>query len=172
MGADVIPVTRGTLTVSSIRFYCEPSREGGLVLQLGAIAEIAVPRLRGFGLIARSELTSFELDKIGEIGRRILTSPFNMLSKEFEIAWAEAQPGFALEFLHARHLHSLRVEKPETREVPPRLFAVDGQPVRSLVRTFLSEELDNEASQLLAMDSDNKPHIAEPEERVEMKAAA
>jgi hypothetical protein len=171
MGADIIPVRRGTLTVSPIRFYCQPSREDGLVFQLGAIAEIVVPKLRGFGLIARSELTAFEMERIGEIGRRLLASPFHMLSKEFEIAWADAKPGAALEFLHDRHPHSLRVEKPETRPVPQRVFT-DGQPVRSLVRTFLSEVLDDEASQLMAMDSDKKPHIAEPEERVEMKAAA
>jgi hypothetical protein len=168
MGDTIVPLTTGTLKVSAIRFYCEPSRVDGLVIQLGAIAEILVPRLRGLGLIARARLTPFEMKAVGELGRRLLASPFEVLSKEFDSAWMTAEP---IEFLCTRHAHSFRVETPVIQEVPRRLF-VDGQSVRSLVRVFLFECLDDEGQKLVALDEYKVSHVEEPPERVELKPAA
>jgi hypothetical protein len=169
MGEAIVPLTTGTLKVSAIRFYCSPSRADGIVVQLGAIAEILVPKLRGLGLIARAALTPFEMKAIGELGRRLLTSPFDALSKEFDAAWMTAEP---IEFLRSKHSHSFRVEPPIIHEVPRRLF-VEGQTVRSLVRVFLSECLDDEGQKLVALDEHKTSHIVgEPLERVELRPAA
>jgi hypothetical protein len=169
MGETIVPFSTGTIKVSAIRFYCSQSRTDGLVVQLGAIAEILVPKLCGLGLIARAQLTPFEMEAIGELGRRLLASPFEALSKEFDLAWTTEEP---IEFLRSRHSHSFRVEAPSIQNVPRRLF-IDGQPVRSLVRTFLSESLDEEGQKLVALDERQASHmVKEPPERVELRPQA
>jgi hypothetical protein len=171
MTTAVLPLKTGTLKVAPIRFYCSPTRPTGIVLQLGYFGEIVVPGLRGLGLIARPNLTEYELNNIGEIGRRLLHSPFAALSKEFDLAWTDAPPGKALEFLRARHLQSFRVEAPEILDVPHRIF-MDGHPVRTLVRGFLSDVLDEEGINLVAQTGEANVAPDEPDERVEIKQAA
>jgi hypothetical protein len=172
MGDKIVPLATGTLKLSRIRFYCSPSRTDGLILNLGVMAEILVPRLRGLGLVARQGLTPFEMERVSELGRRLLASPFDLLSEEFDIAWKEASPGRVLDFLRERHHHSLRFESPEAFAVPHRLF-VEGQPVKSLVRAHFSEILDEEGLNLVPRyEGGPTDHSPPPAELVELRPAA
>ena len=147
MATNILPISRGTLKVAAVNFYPFPSRANSTVIQLGAMAEISLPTLRGLGLIARTELTAFELEQLGEMGRRMLSAPFVMLNGEFDVAWKESAPGNALAFLRDKHHHSLRFESPNESALPGRLF-VDGHAVRALVRDFINITLDELAGGL------------------------
>jgi hypothetical protein len=155
MSAQITPITTGTLKVSAIRFNCAPGYPNRLVVALGAMVEASPPGLRGLGLIARSSLTDFELDQIGELGRRMIANPFDYLNAEFEEAWNGAPPGGAIDFLRERHSHSLSFDEPVASTLPKRLFQ-DGAAVKASVRAFIVAKLDAEAL-LLTPISDHPP---------------
>ena len=88
--------------------------------------------------------------QVCELGRRILSFPFAALSADAAAAWQETYKtsSNAIEFLMARHSQSFRVEAPERRTLPGRLFADDGTPVPGLVLAFLEETLNAEGAKL------------------------
>ena len=154
MSTHVVPMTTGTFKVSPINFYCSPGRSNGPLIRLGFIAEIFVPKLRGLGLIARTQLNEFEIESIGELSRRILERPYDYLVNEFDQAWHESDPGQAIEYLTSCHPHSLRFEALKEEDVPRRLF-LDGQPIRSLILAYMVEALEEGGFTLKPLQKDD-----------------
>ena len=139
----------GSLTVSSIEFHCDLSRKDGLILPLGVMAEITVPGMRGLGLVSRTELDQDEIAALGEMSRRLIERPFHFLSQEFEDAWEHATPGGALQFLSAKHRHSLHFALPSNEQVPMTLTGGEVSPTaRNAVRNYLGQLLEEQMLRL------------------------
>jgi hypothetical protein len=149
MSADIISMTTGTLEVCPIVFRRDLGLEGGPVVCLGLMAELVIPhRLRGLGLVARTELTQVELGLMDALGERMLANPFEYLSGEFEETWRASEAGAALAFLSNKHRYSIRVSGVERMMLPRTIFHM-GEPVRQLVRDHLIKTLDERASSTL-----------------------
>lgn len=139
-------MTSGTLLVARVHYRTSMGSNDSPIIALGLFGEIAIPgRLRGLGLVARTELNKREFGMLDTIGERTLSNPFEYLSSQFEDAWKNAALGEAISYLQSRHLYSLRMEEAEAFELPLSLFK-DGAPVMQLVRSHLIKTLSDLAA--------------------------
>lgn len=172
MTADVIPMEMGTFKLSNINFYCAPGQTNGLIIHLGAIAELLVPDFWVLGMIGRTGLNDFEEEIIGELGRRILLNPYDYLVSEFDDAWENASLGNALEYLSGEHPHSLRFEGAKLQDVPRHVF-VEGKPSRTMLALHVMQELEDRASALVTLTRDDlEQHVPSTDLITEVKRAA
>lgn len=144
MLADVVTRGEGAFEISKI-VWQQPNRSNGTTIKLGFLCELATSEMRVLGLIARTDLNEFELELVGELGRRILYNPFDYLNEWFHQAWKEASPGHAIRHLLKDHRHSITLERPETH-ILPKDMSTDGSIARSKILLFLDERLE-EASE-------------------------
>lgn len=100
------------LSVSRIVYRTDLNRENCLVIPLGVMAEITAEGLRGLGIIARTQLLSHEIERVGRLIRSALEHPFVYLKKEFDWAITTTKPGQALQSLASRHSESFLFEPP------------------------------------------------------------
>ena len=154
MASNVIPLETGTFKLSAMEFHSAPSDEHAPTIKLGYIGEIVLPNMLSLGLIARTALSEHEMDLVGELGRRTLSDPYDFLSEEFDAAWEKGERGRAIEFLCARHQHSLRVALPNLKTLPRNLFS-DGRPIRSLMLQYLVGKLEDVAYDLRPFREDS-----------------
>jgi hypothetical protein len=149
----------GTLQFAPISFYPDLGMRGGVAIALGVFAELLIPgRLRGLGLIARTELTDREILHLDAIGKRMLANPFDFLCREFEEAWEASPRGGAISYLSRKHCHSLRLEEQGAKQLPRSLWQA-GQPVKQLVREHLSKMLEDTGAELLSELPDAVPEV-------------
>jgi hypothetical protein len=129
-----------------------------------------LPRLRGLGMIARTELEADELAVIGHLGEKLISRPFDYLANLFEEAWASSAPGTALEYLASKHLYSLHFSIPMPREVPRQLVSSEaaGATLKASAREQLGSVLDNYMLQLIERSDHTRPQ----EELLFFKSAA
>src|SRR5437870_3402437 len=131
-------VATQTLNFATIEFHLELGKTNGRVIPLGVMAEISLPRIRGLGMIARTELDADELNAVGYLGERIIAKPFAYLAQQFEDAWLKATPGKALEYLAAKHPHSLHFSVPAGRDIPRQLLTEEaGANLKGAAREYL-----------------------------------
>lgn len=158
----------GTLSFATIQFFCELGKANGRVIPLGVMAELSLPRLRGLGMIARTELDGDELEAVGYLGRGIIARPFQYLAQQFEKAWVEASPGKALEYLAARHPHSLHFSVPDPQEIPRQLLTGEpGSTLKADARAYLGITLDDRMLRLI----EETNRVRQAEELIQLKAA-
>jgi hypothetical protein len=167
----VLPVSTGSLDVSTIAFYSELGKAAGLVIPIGVMAEISLPEshLRGLGLIARTELLPEELTAVGYLGERLISKPFEYLTEQFNMAWVNSAPGKALQYLAEKHTYSLHFSIPVPLDVPRQFLAEDsGATLKGAVREHLGSVLDDYLLRLIQQIERTKPC----EELMQLKAAA
>jgi hypothetical protein len=166
----VVSVRTGSLTVSTIQFYSELGKADGRVIPMGVMAEIALPTLRGLGMVARTELEPEELSLLGYLGERLIRRPFDYLSEQFDNAWGNSGPGTALDYLASRHLYSLHFSVPAILDIPRQLLSSEaaGATLKSAVRDTLGSLLDDHMLRLIERVDRTRPQ----EELLLFKAAA
>ena len=165
------PASTGSLNVSTIAFYSEIGKADGHVIPVGVMAEIALPdaRLRGLGLIARTELLPEELSAVGYLGERLIPKPFEYLTEQFNAAWANSAPGKALEYLASKHLYSLHFSVSVPLPIPRQLLVEEaGATLKGAVREHLGSVLDDQMLRLIQQTERSKPC----EELLQLKTAA
>ena len=116
--AEVISLPRGAFAIVPIEYRCELSKRDGQIIQIGAIAEVAFPQVRGLGLIARTALNEHELRLVGPLAARVMARPFDLLLTEFKEAWENSKSGTAIDYLSRRTHGSLVFGTPENRQIP------------------------------------------------------
>jgi hypothetical protein len=142
----------GRVITSAIQFHTDLASMNGLVVPLGAMVEVVLPKIRGLGMIARTELQADELKAIGELGRRLVEKPFEYLCGQFTEAWVHTAPGDALVFLAAKHPNALHFSVPCEAGLPRTVAPAEAEPaLRNVVRTFLGQRLDEEMIQLITV---------------------
>ena len=148
--AEVIALPRGTFNIATIEYYCDLTHRDGRVIQIGAVAEITLPRIRGLGLIARTELDKEELELVGGLIARTLAKPFDYLVKECEEAWANTRPQEALAYMLRKTKGSLVIGQPQDRaaSIPIHVLAESTKSDTistsvAAVRKLLSDMLDD-----------------------------
>jgi hypothetical protein len=126
MTGKVLQIPPRSLTVATLSYSTNLGSSDAPVIVLGSIGEIVLPRLRGLGLLARTDLTSDETALLGSLAVRMLESPFQYLCREFDAIWEQAAPGGAVRLLSARHSGSLLVSGP-MQSNPRDLPSCDGK---------------------------------------------
>jgi hypothetical protein len=138
-----------TFKVARIVYFTDLTNTKARVIPLGSLSEILLPHVHALALKARADLKPEELKLIGPLIRDRLAKPFAFLRGEFELAWENAPPGRAIEFLAHRHAASLSVLAPTDylernwllhRLLPAHSDAVEGK---------LSAAVDSEFAELL-----------------------
>jgi hypothetical protein len=76
MGDNIAKVHTGRLSLARISYYTKLQSADGLIVPLGVIAEIAIESWRGLGLIARTSLSTVELDEIAPVLRPKIASGY------------------------------------------------------------------------------------------------
>lgn len=156
-----------TFRVARIVYFTNLTRADARVIPLGTLSEVLLPHIHGLALKARAELQSDELAMVTPLIRDRLANPFTFLRGEFDLAWDEAAPGKAIEFLAGRHASSLSVLAPTdysernwllSRILPVRDDAVEGK---------LSAAVDSEFSELLKHYGS---HVAAPRKVIESES--
>ena len=159
---------------SAITFHTDVGRSDSAVIPIGVMAEIYVPkRVYAVGLIARTDLSSDELQFASELVKPLVAKPFKYLSAQFEKAWRTLAPGEVLAHLTAGHAYSaVHFSVPEKLPFYPIATAVA---LRASVRMQIGTLLDDRMSQLLEYEpttlvarSQAKPR----EELMQLKEAA
>ena len=159
MTGNVTPMARGTLQRALISFRPDLGMQGGVAISLGVFAEVLVPgRLRGLGLIARTELTEREIGHLDTIGQRMLVNPFAFFCREFEEAWEASPQGGALAFLARKHCYSVRLDEQPAKKLPRSVWQ-GGYPVKQLVREHLGKTLEDVGGELRSRLPNRVPEI-------------
>lgn len=139
----------GVVSLSRISYHCDLQNGSGLIIPLGAIAEMTLWTMRVMGLIARTSLLDEEIENVGHLLRSELSDPFDFLEKEFDWAWANTEARCALQALAHRNDGSLFFSPPNVMEIEQTIKL----PVRPEAADFASEDLrrrrDHEFAELL-----------------------
>jgi hypothetical protein len=102
------------LRVLKIAYRCDLARENGLTIPLGVLADMRAGDSYVMGLVARTSLSSDEVNQVGALIRAELSKPFAYLVPIFDDAMQSARtaspPGSAFEALQDMHCHSLVFE--------------------------------------------------------------
>ena len=137
-----------TFRVARIVYFTDLTRNGARVIPLGSLSEVLLPEIHGLALTARAKLLPEELELVNPLLRDKLANPFTYLQGEFSLAWKDAMPGVAIEYLAKRHASSLSVLAPtdyaESHWLLSRLFVRE-----ETVEAKLSAAVDGEFSELL-----------------------
>lgn len=161
--------TESTFRVARIVYFTDLTRNAARVIPLGSLSEVSLPHIYGLALKARAVLEPDELDLVTPIIRDRLANPFTFLRGEFDLAWDQASPGKAIDFLADRHTSSLSVLAPTDyserhwllgRLLPVRDDAVEGK---------LSAAVDSEFADLLKRYGS---HVAAPRKVIESEDRA
>lgn len=130
----------GRLRVSKIVYNCDVSREGALVIPLGAIADIRAGHWYGLALQARSEVLQEELSCVGKLARPLVGHPFSSLKLEFERIFKADHPGDEFKALPNVHSTSLMIlPMIETRfEIPTSIAKESAHDVQ---KAFLTDQV-------------------------------
>jgi hypothetical protein len=135
--------------VARIVYFTDLTRADARVIPLGSLSEVSLPHIYGLALKARSVLLPDELALVSPIIRDRLADPFTFLRGEFDLAWDNADPGMAIDFLASRHASSLSILAPtdysERHWLLGRLLPVGGDAVEGK----LSGAVDSEFGELL-----------------------
>src|SRR4051812_44903601 len=102
---------------STIWYFYEQGRADGGRIFLGEIGELVLPNFGVLCMLARAELHKEEMERIGELGRRLIHRPFAYLRGEVTKIWSE-HPGNTVEMLSREFSRSLNVPTPMAVEVP------------------------------------------------------
>lgn len=156
----------GVLRYSAITFHVDMTKPGALVIPIGVMAEISLPSLYALGLIARTELSAYELEFASELSKPLVSKPFKYLAAQFENAWDTLTPGTALNYLAEKHAYSaLHFSLPERSA-----FYVAAAPaaLKTSIRMNLGLTLDDQMQKLLMRQPQGSPQ----EELLQLKAKA
>lgn len=150
MPKKVIPFLTGKLTLSPINWVF-PARNDGQIIRLGYLAELRSPDMILLGLTARTSLNELEKTLIGELGRRILSNPFNYLVEQFHEAWS-IDPAAAVEYLTGLHQQSIRICGTDfEKKLSKSLIASDGTPRVKMIIRFLMDSLVRKSFELIPL---------------------
>ncbi len=95
------------LRILEISYRCDISREGGLVIPLGILADMRASETYGLGLVARKSLSDDEAAQIGGLIRQQISAPFDYLHAIFDEVIRASSPAGAFEALPDKHSLSL-----------------------------------------------------------------
>ncbi|SRR6266705_3389059 len=114
--SNVANLIRPSLRVARVVYFTDVTRANARVIPLGAFSEIVLPHVHGLALKARSNLNSAESELINPLMKDQLADPFAFFREQFNLAWKEARPGQAIDFLASRHTTALSVLAPRNIE--------------------------------------------------------
>lgn len=146
-----------SLRVARVVYFTDLTRRNAPTIPLGAFAEIMLPEVHGLALKARANLSEDEQLLLGGLLRAPLAEPFKFLAKEFDIAWVQAEPGRALDFLAGRHTASLSVLAPHISRAANSPWWSRLLRGKEDVEAKLSHAVDAEFADLLKETTPDKP---------------
>ena len=148
MTADIIPFLT-QFEFCYICFYNKEEMERTSAIPLGVMGEIILPKIRGLGLYARTQLAQDELKILGAADRKKLERPFDFLTGELDPIWMKAAPGSTIEFLrHSRK--PLDISTTSTKEPPKHLLSGTNSARASAANQYLNEILEGEIQVFLS----------------------
>jgi hypothetical protein len=95
------------LRILEISYRCDISRQGGMVIPLGILADIRASETYGLGLVARKSLSDDEAANVGGLLRQYLSAPFDYLHAIYDEVIRSSSPASAFEALPDKHFLSL-----------------------------------------------------------------
>jgi hypothetical protein len=97
-----------TLRVLEISYVCDISRDDGVSIPLGILADLRAQGVYGLGLVARKTLSEAEAEQVGGLIRAEVSTPFAYLSGVFKEVFNSPVPAEAFRCLPSKHALSLR----------------------------------------------------------------
>jgi hypothetical protein len=119
---DIVTMHFGHLSLSRIIYRCDLQRDSGLIIPLGAMAELSFGPVRVLGLIARKNLDRQDLSQVGRMLRDKLAAPFEFLKSDFDWAWQKIEferieAGRVLSLLSSRYSESVFFTPPSEERI-------------------------------------------------------
>ena len=167
---NVHTMIRPSLRVTRVVYFTDLTRADAPVIPLGAFSELLLPHGHALALKARSSLKENELSKVAGLLRERLKNPFDMLRREFDLAWDEAEPGQAITYLAQRHAAALSILAPRDCVEKHRWysFILDKPEAEEKIASAVNKEFAELMHELLPSD----PVVPHERTRIEVDRVA
>jgi hypothetical protein len=165
---NVHTMVRPSLRVARVVYFTDVTRADAPIIPLGAFSELVLPHGHALALKARSSLKEEELAKVAGLIRERLKNPFDMLRQEFDLAWEQAKPGYAIAYLAQRNASALSILAPRDCVEKPRWysFILEKPEAEAKIASAVNKEFSDLLHELAPTDP-----IA-PDERTRIEVAA
>lgn len=140
---------RHILAVGQLVYITNVQKSNAPIIPLGTIAEVNLPRLRGFGLLCRSQLRDDELKLMGGLSAKLLAEPSKYWSertrKVFEgMKEDESLRGHLIEILSGDGANSIAVINSVEQNISLNWLNKEYSQIKSEVSKWMQDTTDSE----------------------------